>query len=978
MSRVIITILSLVILSIPGFANTQKSTNPFKKTVWATYISWGPLVARQASLCRPDATSLNASADNIKSFRTEIDVARKYGINGFLFDLIYPKKGKRSTFYRCFIMDGLLEAAKGTDFYINPTLDGVNIKNAEDPVESLVNFNNKYINNPNVMKIDGKIAMFSYHLNTCKPEFWKKLLADCKKRGVEFYMIFDFRCPADQFHPDQIEPYAQMPEIDAIYSFFQPIDPAKHLHANMLATQKYNKLFGGSLFPGYIGDMKSWRSDWYWPFFGVGAFFKSAEAVEKYNPDFIHLTSWNDYQETEFRPTIFQQDCDLRLIKYFVDRWRGEKAVYPGKIPDLIFAFRREILAGEILRIESVNLPSVSQSENITIQVKLARNDTGKEIYKSKQHQIDLSKLQRYAWRIPSWTFNNQDYPPAVYPIVVVNDGTKIKEFSLPSILIRHGRLSNMVTQMVALRNVPTTENVKCDVSLPDKQTAKLKINFKGDEKLKSCQVMYGGRIIYSIRKDDFEGKYSVGLSGNLKVRGYANATLKVTVKNGRIEKVVRRFTHNSPKMPEWKLENSDKQLLVPRIGFDKLNFDIIGNDQTEVQVDLGNCNGHTTLESLKKAGNILTVVDSKDKKVYSILNDGEDAFPARRPQIEMKQGSIDVTVPLPEPAGTNSYISLYMVYDNDKSNVLGPYWLRPSTSKMTVPLFCSNEEFDEKFLHVCVSKANPRSYISQVKVPFHALQYDIYDFTTPEGEAIPSYGSVYIEAPNRVPSFGSSYWEGALGGVAWRSSAPKCCPQKREENGTSFFHFDGKDDYIILGVRNLFSGASSVAIRFRPLEINKKQVLFCNGRSRKGYYETMMLYIDKDGKLKVEREDPVGLLPSYDKRRTFWVHSKFKTVTVSTKSPLQKNKWYDVKAIYDYKTLSLYLDGKKVGEAKCGPVFTRGNNFVRVGNHIPSGTEFNSRVPGSFSFNGDIQYIKYCGWPVSGDIDTALKAGKE
>ena len=94
------------------------AASPVEKTVWATYVSWGPLTGMWTGHAHPDPVELNASGDAVRDFRTEIEHARKAGINGFLFDLTLSPGNK--SFLRYYVLDTMLKAAEGTDFFINP------------------------------------------------------------------------------------------------------------------------------------------------------------------------------------------------------------------------------------------------------------------------------------------------------------------------------------------------------------------------------------------------------------------------------------------------------------------------------------------------------------------------------------------------------------------------------------------------------------------------------------------------------------------------------------------------------------------------------------------------------------------------------------------------------------------------------------------------------------------------------------------
>ena len=221
------------------------AASPVEKTVWATYVSWGPLTGMWTGHAHPDPVELNASGDAVRDFRTEIDHARNAGINGFLFDLTLSPGTK--TFLRYYVLDSMLKAAEGTDFFINPMFDLIS-PNPELEANALIEFYRKYASHPNILKNGRNVLIFGYHMNRGTPEYWKKVFELCRKNGAEFESYFEFRDnDTNPLHPKaspaQVERYLKMPDFAGGYNFYQIKHIGSYLKAMKQTAQKYGKRY---------------------------------------------------------------------------------------------------------------------------------------------------------------------------------------------------------------------------------------------------------------------------------------------------------------------------------------------------------------------------------------------------------------------------------------------------------------------------------------------------------------------------------------------------------------------------------------------------------------------------------------------------------------------------------------------------------------------------------------------------------------
>ncbi len=945
-------LLAAATYSVPG------ETTPVDKTVWATYISWGSLGDFHVGGTFPDPVALDAGPDKVACYRTEIETAKRHGINGFLFDLTSdPKKPDR--FIRLYTYDMQLKAAEGTGFYINPMFDGVK-GTPEEVATALTGFYRQYAPNPNVLKHDGKILVFGYHMNRWKPEFWSEVFDRCRKQGAKFEVYFEFRtrqtpdrrdAEACRKLAEAVEAYAKLPDVAGIYFFYELDEPELLAETFLRICGTCGKKWGSSLQVGYSGAQRSWRSDWYHPFYGSGVLRRSGDILLREKPDFVHLTTWNDYQETEMRPTLFQQDSELRIVGACLRQWRGEPAPV-STTPDVVVSAKREILAGEVLRVEYVNLP-VSGGKEAELALTLRNLDDGSPIATGGEKKIDTAVPATGEWLVDTADFAAKSpvYPSGVIPEVTVTANEKKSVHRLPAVLLRHGRADNTITAMTPLAANPPDRTFSLETEAIGPRLLKCGIEFDSPRKIKHMQLLFEDEIFHSIDADDFDAKQvKLTLKGEKTPKSTNWSSLAVTLGSGaKFGRFSRRFTHNDsefPPAPAFNGNRAEIKLFLPH----ETALELIGKPETKAEFQFGRFKGSATLGELRTPGTRCELKDENGEVGLVLFNSARDPFPAWRPELGRSRGKLAMTLPTPDLIRGGSTLGVSIVYEDGSAELLGPYFLRRDDSATrTVPLLAAGESFDEALRHFSVNRPPKAHGVRPVGVYDCALQSDRFDFT-----------ALADPAETRFVNSGSNGMCAVSGGGSWRSSTPKYCPEVKRESGKTFLRFDGADDYVVCGNRTLFSGSATVELRIRPLSFGKKQVLWCNGRERSGY-RNMLISIDSDGFLRVERDEPVRLLPP--EKQSKWRQSEFETKTLKSTRPLTLNTWNDVAVVYDFSTMTICLDGKKAGSMTCMPYFIRGNSSVRIGAMTNGGEALSEKAPGLFPFHGDIALYEYSGW---------------
>ena len=96
-------------------------------------------------------------------------------------------------------------------------------------------------------------------------------------------------------------------------------------------------------------------------------------SLVKLGPDFMVGCEWDEENEnTCFRPMVAHGFTHQRLLRYFHDKANGLPLdVFPGDdvaIPNLVVSYRKELMAGEPLEVEVLNIPDGSfDGEDVTV-----------------------------------------------------------------------------------------------------------------------------------------------------------------------------------------------------------------------------------------------------------------------------------------------------------------------------------------------------------------------------------------------------------------------------------------------------------------------------------------------------------------------------------------------------------------------------------------------------------------------------------
>ena len=366
------------------------------KLVWAHYTAWHhPSNASNAyskyynfPLQRPEGSTL-------LDLQREIEIAQACGLNGFFVDIVAKEKGRSGYLNQ---MGAMLKAAEGTSFLVGPCLD-VCIS-VDRQVEELKGMLDSYGSHPNFPKVKGRAVIATYSFFCHSPDEWQEIRDKLKAKGHEIFLIGNMNRGFSRTGRDDIDPYAKV--CDMLYSFGeygisgQSIEEKFSLFRDSASDHDINWM--ATIHPGYLGAWLNGRNDFYQPHRGFDQVLECWDAIDPSRADWIHLTTWNDHDETPLMPMSFEFGMNGELTQAKTREWRGES--WASEEPRIYFAYHREEIAGTVWRLEALALPC-AMGGKVSLSVELL-DHRGSVARKLDKKVLSLEKQGVVEWNIPT------------------------------------------------------------------------------------------------------------------------------------------------------------------------------------------------------------------------------------------------------------------------------------------------------------------------------------------------------------------------------------------------------------------------------------------------------------------------------------------------------------------------------------------------------------------------------------------------
>ena len=361
----------------------------------------------------------------LPSYKRTLQEVAKYDIDGLAF---FPETKNRLAMLEAHQKAGVPGVGLLGEFVGAFTPDHVNAK-----TEIL----KKLLASPSTPRINGKVLITSYGADALKPEEWKTILATLRERVGDHFIFLpsmstavSLRTPlldGDYPTPADIEKVkatlrSYLDVTDGIYFNYPPALRNKDrtfdadfyrnvlipIFKSVLAEPAYqNKYLGLSAYRSHMSPERgnNLHED------GTRTLRTSFEAAMDARPDVIILPEWDEQNEnTSFRPTVYGSRTTGRILRYYLSRIKGKAPTpLPGDdetIPNLILSARKDIALGENIVVELLNVPDSNEATSYRAQLSLL-DENGKAVRQFDEVTFAADKLREHRFNLPSETIPN-------------------------------------------------------------------------------------------------------------------------------------------------------------------------------------------------------------------------------------------------------------------------------------------------------------------------------------------------------------------------------------------------------------------------------------------------------------------------------------------------------------------------------------------------------------------------------------------
>ena len=130
------------------------------------------------------------------------------------------------------------------------------------------------------------------------------------------------------------------------------------------------------------------------------------DSIGKLKPDFVIGCEWDEENEnTHFRPTVANGFTHQRLLRHYADAFAGRAPEpFPGdsaEIPNLVLAYRKDLMAGEPLETEVLNIPDGTfKGRRITVRLRWL-DAAGKALKEFEPRTLEADELKAAWFTVP-------------------------------------------------------------------------------------------------------------------------------------------------------------------------------------------------------------------------------------------------------------------------------------------------------------------------------------------------------------------------------------------------------------------------------------------------------------------------------------------------------------------------------------------------------------------------------------------------
>lgn len=293
--------------------------NSAPKMLWAFYYPWYNTSDWSSPQLKDHPVARYASSD-ARALARHIDQAKSAGIDGFVSSWWGPNHETDQN------LRLLLDAARDRDFKVAIYLETLENGKPQSPDEMarwLAYAISTYRDHSAYMKVNGKPVMAIWSSNTFPPATWASVFERLRAQGQEaFYLGMGYDAASLSLF-DGLHQYAVF-NLPKLAQTFQVVGRSMRYYP-LLDAAAAPKLWAATVQPGYDERAIPGRKGLFQER-GSGAFYRSTfEAATASNPDWILITSWNEWWEhTYVEPSELYGDAYLQLTREYANKWKGK------------------------------------------------------------------------------------------------------------------------------------------------------------------------------------------------------------------------------------------------------------------------------------------------------------------------------------------------------------------------------------------------------------------------------------------------------------------------------------------------------------------------------------------------------------------------------------------------------------------------------------------------------------------------------
>lgn len=294
-----------------------------EKMLWAFYYPWYSLNNWSSSWLQ-DHPLKPYDSGNREDIARQIDQAQSAGIDGFISSWWGPETNTDTN------LEKLLGIAQEKSFKVTIYFETLAGPNASPLGESqirnwLAYAIRKYRDHPAFVKVDGKPLIVIFVSGNVPLEAWARVFASLRDQGLDaVYLAMDWGYGLSSMEVfDGLYDYSifNYPDLKQKY-----LSTARGIHYYpLLSDLPTPKIWVATVQPGYDDTLQPSRQGQVQDRLNGDYYRSSWEAALQSNPDWIFITTWNEwYEHTHVEPGDLYGDQYLIITREYASLWKGK------------------------------------------------------------------------------------------------------------------------------------------------------------------------------------------------------------------------------------------------------------------------------------------------------------------------------------------------------------------------------------------------------------------------------------------------------------------------------------------------------------------------------------------------------------------------------------------------------------------------------------------------------------------------------